>query len=128
MVWASLCSVLDRDWTDVLSRDPNINQKPFKDIFKMMQTSFLERNPLITRKLAALKILKPKEEQMSICLYRLVEDYKSAQLDLALLETRSLLHLTILFASDALSEKIKDIFVEQMWVTPNISSLDDIFA
>ena len=65
LVWASLCSVLDRDWTNVLSRDPNINQKPFKDIFKMMQTSFLERNPLIPRRLAALRIVKPKEEQIS---------------------------------------------------------------
>ena len=72
----------------------------------------MERNPLITRTLAALKIVKPKEEQMSICFHRLVEDYKSAQLDLALLETRSLLHLTILFASDALSEKIKDYLVK----------------
>ena len=112
----------------MLSRDPNINQKPFKDIFKMMQTSFLERNPLIPRRLAALRIVKLKDEQISNCLHRLVENYKSAQVDLAPLKTRCLLHPRTLLASDALSEKMKDIFVEKMWVTPNISSLDDIFA
>ena len=64
MVWASFRSILDKDWVEVLSR---ISEKPLQEVFKMMQTCFLERNPLITRKLAALRITEPKEEQISDC-------------------------------------------------------------
>ena len=54
--------------------------------------------------------------------------YKSAQLDLAPLETRCLLHLTTLLPGDALSEKVKDYLIEKMRLTPNIQSLEEIFA
>ena len=97
-----------------------ISEKPLQEVFKMMQTCFLERNPLITRKLAALRITEPKEEQISDCLHRSVESYKSAYLDLAPLETRCLLHLITLLASDSLSEKIKDFSVKKMRITPSI--------
>ena len=54
--------------------------------------------------------------------------YKSAQLDLAPLETRCLLHLTTLLPGDALSEKVKDYLIEKMRLTPNIQSLEEIFV
>ena len=75
-MWFLSRSVLDRDWTKVLKRDPNISQKPFKEIFEAMQTSSRERNPIITSRLEVLRIVKLKDEQISDSIHRLVEDYK----------------------------------------------------
>ena len=106
LVWASLCSGLEKDLTEVLNRDVNISQRPFTDIFKAMNVTFLERNSITTRRLVVLRIVLAEEEQISDCLHKLVGDYKSLQLDVAPVETRCLLHLTT-----SLSECVKDFFV-----------------
>ena len=51
---------MDKDWTEILARDPKILQKQILEIFKAMDTSFLERNPIVTRKLAALRMTRPR--------------------------------------------------------------------
>ena len=62
LVWASLCSGLEKDLTEVLNRDVNISQRPFTDIFKAMNVSFLERNSITTRRLVVLRIVLAEEE------------------------------------------------------------------
>ena len=120
MIWASLRPVLDTDWVKISSRDHKISEKLFSDIFKVMQASYLERNSSIIQMLADLRITKPKEEQLSDCLHRIVESYRSAQLDLAPLTTR--------LPGDALSEKVKEYLIEKMRLTLNIQTLEEVFA
>ena len=37
LVWASLRSVLDKDWVEVLNRDPKTSEKSFHEIFNSIQ-------------------------------------------------------------------------------------------
>ena len=37
LVWASLRSVLDKDWVEVLNRDPKTSEKSFHEIFNPIQ-------------------------------------------------------------------------------------------
>ena len=73
LVWASIKSVVDSDWFDILSHDPRISEKSFKEILKLMQGSCLERNPLFIQRLAALRISKSQEEAISDCLRRIYD-------------------------------------------------------
>ena len=49
LVWASIRSVLDEEWTEVLNRS-NIANKQFDEIYKIMDRIYLERNPLIVQR------------------------------------------------------------------------------
>ena len=61
LVWASIRAVLDDEWTQVLSRNENIANKQFDEIYKIMDRIYLERNSLIVQRLNALRIHKQKE-------------------------------------------------------------------
>ena len=93
-----------------------------------MLASYLERNPSIIQRFAALCITKSKEELISDCLHGIFDSYKSAQLDQAPIDTRCLLHLTNLLPGDNLSEKVKAHLIEKMRLTPNIQSLEEIMT
>ena len=125
LVWASIRSVLDEEWTEVLNRN-NIANKQFDEIYKIMDRIYLEKNPLIVQRLNARRIHKQKEETVSDCLRRIYDAYQSAELKDCPLETLSLLHLVTELPSDALSDKIKTYLVEKMRIQPNISSLEEV--
>ena len=128
LVWVSLRSVVDKDWAEILARDAKIAERKLEYIFTSMDKTFLERNPIISRRLAAIRISKAKEEQISDLLHRLVEAYRSAQLDVAPLETRCLLHLVTLLPHDPISDRVRDFLIEKMRITPNIDLLDETFT
>ena len=88
LVWASIRSVLDEEWTEVLNRN-NIANKQFDEIYKIMDRIYLERNPLIVQRLNARRIHKQKEEPVSECLRRIYDAYQSAELKDCPLETIS---------------------------------------
>ena len=67
LIWASVRNVIDGEWDEILFRDGKINEKDFDQIFKLMEDSYLERNPLIIQRLNALWISKGKEENTSDC-------------------------------------------------------------
>ena len=73
------------------------------EIFDLMDAYLLQMHPLITRRLATLRIIKPKEESISEHLHRLVVEYGDSKLDDAPVQTRILLHL-----------------IRQLGATPNI--------
>ena len=125
LVWPSIRSMLDEQWTAVLSRN-NIANKQFDEIYKIMDRIYLEKNPLIVQRLNARRIHKQKEETVSDCLRRIYDAYQSAELKDCPLETLSLLHLVTELPSDALSDKIKTYLVEKMRIQPNISSLEEV--
>ena len=53
MVWALIKNVLDPEWDQILSRVPKIDEKNFEEIAGLMDTSCLERNPLIVQRLSS---------------------------------------------------------------------------
>ena len=120
---ASLSSVLYTDLVEIFLRE-----KLIPDIFKAMQASYLERNLSIIQNMAALRITKPEEVQITACLHRIVESYRLAQLDFAPLESRCLLHLTTLLSGDALCEKVKEYLIEKMILPPNIQTQEEVYA
>ena len=123
MIFASLRSVLDSDWTQILGRIPNIERMTFDEIVKVMLFSFLEKHPLVVQRINSLRITKDKDESISGCMRRIYDAYLLVELDKAPLETLALLHLLILLPSDPLSEKIKAWSEEKMRLNPNIDNL-----
>ena len=53
MVWALIKNVLDPEGDQILSRVPKIDEKNFEEIAGLMDTSCLERNPLIVQRLSS---------------------------------------------------------------------------
>ena len=51
MIYASLRSVLYSEWTQIFSRIPNIEEKSFEEIIKLMNISYLEKNPLVVQRI-----------------------------------------------------------------------------
>ena len=49
LVWASIRSILDEEWADLLSRDGSIASRDLDTIHGMMDRIFIERNPLIVQ-------------------------------------------------------------------------------
>ena len=50
---ALIKNVLDPEWDQILSRVPKIDEKNFEEIAGLMDTSCLERNPLIVKRLSS---------------------------------------------------------------------------
>ena len=65
LIYASIKSVIDPEWDEILSRDTSIQEKNFDQIFTLMLQSYLDRNPLIIQRLTALRITRAKEELVS---------------------------------------------------------------
>ena len=87
-----------------------------------MLKHYLEKNPLVSQRIRAMKITKGKEESISDVMHCINDDYILAELDKCPVETFMLLHLLTLLPSDPLSEKVKTWLVEAMRVEPNIKS------
>ena len=94
MVYASLRSVLDSEWTQTLGRIPNIERMSYEDIVKVMLRVFLEKHPLVVQRINSLRITKEKDESISECRWRIYDGYLSAELDKAHLETLVWIHAT----------------------------------
>ena len=62
MFWVNMKSCIDVTWLQVLQRTPDVESLPMAEIFTLMEAYLLQVHPLITRRLATLRILKPKEE------------------------------------------------------------------
>ena len=62
LIYASIKSVIDPEWDEIISRNTSIQEKDFDQIFALMQQSYLDRNPLIIQTLTALRITRAKEE------------------------------------------------------------------
>ena len=124
----SLRTVIDSGWTEALDKNPKIQELPFEDIVKLMLAHFLEKHPLVSQRIGAMRITKEKDESISECMHRIHDSYLSAELDKCPLETLVLLHLLILLPQDPLSEKVKNWLVEAMRIEPNIKSLDKVSA
>ena len=95
---------------------------------KLMLAHFLEKHPLVSQRIGAMRITKEKDESISECMHRIHDSYLSAELDKCPLETLVLLYLLILLPQDPLSEKVKNWLVEAMRIEPNIKSLDKVSA
>ena len=61
-----------------------------------MLAHFLEKHPLVTQRIGAMRITKEKDETISYCMHRIYDSYLSAELDKCPLETLVLLNLLIL--------------------------------
>ena len=127
-MYAALRTVIDANWTEFLDRHPNIQNLSYEQIVDLMLKHFLEKNPLVSQRIRALKITKGKEESISDLMHRIHDSYLSAELDKCPIETFVLLHLLQQLPGDPLSEKIKTWLVEAMRVDPNIKSLDKASA
>ena len=124
MIWVNLKSCIDVTWLQVLQRTPGVEALSMVEIFALMEAYLLQVHPLITRRLATLRILKPKEESISEHLHRLVVEYGDSQLDDAPVQTRILLHLIGQLGSSQLEEKVKateKALAEHMALTPQTS-------
>ena len=128
IVYAALRTVIDAGWTEFLDRHPNIQNLTYEEIVDLMLKHFLEKNPLVSQRIKAMKITKSKEESISDLMHRIYDSYISAELDKCPVETFVLLHLLTLLPSDPLSEKVKNWLVEAMRVEPNIKSLEKASA
>ena len=128
IVYAALRTVIDSRWTEALDRNPKIQELPFEDIVNLMLAHFLEKNPLVSQRIGAMRITKEKDESISECIHRIHDSYLSAELDKCPLETLVLLHLLILLPQDPLSEKVENWLVKAMRIEPNIKSLDKVSA
>ena len=53
----------------------------------MMLQHFLEKNPLVSQRIKAMKITKNKEESISDLMHRIYDSYISAELDKCPVET-----------------------------------------
>ena len=128
MIWVNLKSCIDVTWLQVLQRTPGVEALSMTEIFALMEAYLLQVHPLITRRLATLRILKPKEESISEHLHRLVVEYGDSQLDDAPVQTRILLHLIGQLGSSQLEEKVKAFLIESMRVQPDITDLAATFT
>ena len=123
IVYSALRTVIDAGWTELLDRNPRIQDLTYEEIVDLMLQHFLEKNPLVSQRIKAMKITKNKEESISDLMHRIYDSYISAELDKCPVETFVLLHLLTLLPSDPLSERVKNWLVEAMRVEPNIKSL-----
>ena len=128
IVYAALRTVIDAGWTEALDRNPKIQELSYEEIVDLMLAHFLEKHPLVSQRVRAMKITKDKDESISDCMHRIYDSYLSAELDKCPLETLVLLHLLTLLPSDPLSEKVKNWLVESMRIEPNIKILDKAAA
>ena len=116
--------MLDADWTDFLDRHPEIKTLSYDKVAELMNKHYLEKNPLVSQRIRALKITKSKEESISDLVIRINDAYVAAELDKCPIQSFVLLHLLTLLPADPLSEKVKNWLVEAMRVEPNIKSLE----
>ena len=65
IVYAALRTVIDAGWTEFLDRHPNIQNLSYEEIVDLMLKHFLEKNPLVSQRIRAMKITKGKEESIS---------------------------------------------------------------
>ena len=124
IIFAAIRTVLDADWTDFLDRHPEIKSLQYDKVAELLNKHFLEKNPLVTQRIRALKITKAKDESISDLLIRIHDQYVAAELDKCPIQSFVLLHLLTLLPADPLSEKVKNWLVEAMRVEPNIKSLE----
>ena len=118
MIWVNFKSCIDVTWLEVLERTTDVETLPLADIFGLMDAYLLQQHPLITRRLATLRMQKPKEETISEHLHRLVVEYGDSQLDDAPVQTRILLHLIRQLGASPIEEKVKAFLIEGMRVQP----------
>ena len=123
ITFAALRTVLDADWTNFLDRNPKIKTLTYDKVAELMDKHYLEKNPLVSQRIRALKITKNKDESISDLLIRINDSYTAAELDKCPIQSFVLLHLLTLLPADPLSEKVKNWLVEAMRVEPNIKSL-----
>lgn len=128
MVWVNFKSCIDMTWLEVLQRTPGVEALPMTEVFALMEAHLLQVHPLITRRLATLRIQKPKEESISEHLHRLVVEYGDSQLDDAPVQTRILLHLIRQLGTSPTEEKVKAFLIESMRVQPDITDLAATFT
>ena len=105
-MYAALRTLMDANWTEFLDRHPNIQNLTFDQITDLMEKHFLEKNPLVSQRIRALKMKKEKEESISDFMHRVLDSYLSAELDKCPIETLVLLHVLQQLPGDPLSEKI----------------------
>ena len=128
LIWVNFKSCIDTTWLEVLERTPGVASKDLVDIFKLMDTYLLQQYPLITRRLATIRIQKPKEEGIADHLHKLVTEYNDSKLDDTPVQTRILLHLIKQLGSTPVEEKVKGELIERMRVQPDITDLAPIFT
>ena len=63
IVYTALRTVIDAGLTEFLDRHPNIQNLSYEQIVDLMLKHFLEKNPLVSQRIRALKITKGKEER-----------------------------------------------------------------
>ena len=107
ITFAALRTVLDADWTDFLDRYPEIKTLSYDKVVEVLNKHYLEKNPLVSQRIRALKITKSKEESISDLMHRINDAYISAELDKCPIQTFVLLYLLTLLPADPLSEKVK---------------------
>ena len=55
-MYAALRTLMDANWTEFLDRHPNIQSLTFDQIVDLMEKHFLEKNPLVSQRIRALKM------------------------------------------------------------------------
>ena len=104
LIWALLRSVLDKDWVEILSRE-------------VISRHFQNDSNLIFGE-------NPIDYSVTCCL----KDNQTRTLPPQDSRNLLFLHLMTLLPGDSLSEKIKEHLVEKKRLTPNIETLEEIFA
>ena len=88
IVFAALRTVIDAGWTEFLDRHPDIQRLSYDKVVDLMLKHYLEKNPLVSQKIRAMKITKSKEESISDMMHRINDAYISAELDKCQVELR----------------------------------------